>query len=69
MNKITIEEIRNYFLKYKLILDEEIYINNRTKMKCDDEDGYYYSISLGVIKDKRNYNRLVKVSPNNKYSI
>lgn len=69
MNKITIEEIRNYFLKYKLILDEEIYINNRTKMKCHDEDGYYYSISLGVIKDKRNYNRLVKVSPNNKYSI
>lgn len=31
MNKITIEEIRNYFLKYELILDEEIYINNRTK--------------------------------------
>ena len=52
--KKTIKEVSSIFENRGLHLCETEYKNNRTKMTCYDNDGYYYSLSLGNIMDLRN---------------
>lgn len=67
--KRNIEEVKEIFSKNGLILLSKAYNNSKEKMKCVDNNGYYYSLSLGSIIDKRNKGNYQKVGKNNPYSI
>ena len=66
--KKTIEEVREKFLQKELYLDDTTYKNNRTKMKCHDDKGYYYSLSFNSVSDQRTESFKI-VSRTNEYSI
>ena len=46
--KYTQEEACNFFKQHNLIL-KDIYINNKTYMKCEDLDGYKYYKTLNFM--------------------
>lgn len=47
--KISNEEVTKILQKYRLIQIDE-YVNNRTKIKCADSDGYWYDIRIDNLK-------------------
>lgn len=52
--KKTIEEVQSDFKKRGFTLvDNQQYINSKSKLKCYDNLGYYYYLSLGEVNDKR----------------
>ena len=63
--KYTQEEACNFFKQHNLIL-KDIYINNKTYMKCEDLDGYKYYKTLNDIISNKNPS---KFNPHNPYSI
>lgn len=67
-HKKDINEIREIFLQRNLYLDDIVYKNSKTPLKCHDTNGYYYSLTLDSVKDKRTV-RFEIVSKHNKFSI
>lgn len=48
--KYNLEIARKKVADFGYILDEDVYINNVTRMKCHDNDGYKYLLDLSSIK-------------------
>lgn len=61
--KWTIEMARELFNSRGLFLDEERYINNTTKMKCHDSDGYKYLCTLADLRSGRTPYKFIKSNP------
>lgn len=66
--KITLKETKEIAKQRNLILLEKEYINTKTKMTFQDNDGYLYYLTLDNIKDKRT-KKFDIVSNKNKYTI
>lgn len=66
--KITLKEAKEIAKQRDLILLEKEYINTKTKMTFQDNDGYLYYLTLDNIKDKRT-KKFDIVSNKNKYTI
>lgn len=64
--KYNIEIAKARFNERGYILDEDVYINNLTKMKCHDKEGYKYLINMNSIRVNACVRRFDKSNP---YSI
>ena len=67
--KYNLEIARKKVADFGYILDEDVYINNVTRMRCHDNDGYKYLLDLSSIKVNSHPKKFDKSNPFTIYNI
>lgn len=63
MKKYSIEDVRAIFKNNNLVLLEDNYTNNTTKMLCEDKDGYKGYLTLHQLLSGNKFNKFYKSNP------